>query len=401
VSRLGVQQAPGVIQFKDAVFGQDEITTHERSVVRLLLGGTASVTVYEQSKVLLAAELVSDGRPHLILRLLAGKLAVAGARGLMRPGETIEVSTPTALATSRGGVVFAEHNPPFPGAASRLPLLLASSGPLPLVAQTPPPSGGMTHFLALSGDLTITPLGQPPLALDPLHAIRIAASPGGTQTDSAEAVTLAQASQLAQSVHPPRAHTLGVGPSGGAQALLAVALTQSLLEANGVHVQTVIPSAITALHPPITSVVSLVPEIKRIPPSRPSGPRGGSPCSGQGGFALHHSTMTVRNGPLMNGAGGTNMTVNGDFASLLNGARISVQNGPLISVGSPNLIISGAFVNFWGTGGNHVIINNAIPPTTSGVGLTMFRNIGSPGTTSVTGNPIQATGAGRVTLSAP
>ncbi|HYL79631.1 MAG TPA: hypothetical protein VEU07_02395, partial [Candidatus Acidoferrum sp.] len=261
VSRLGVQQAPGVIQFKDAVFGQDEITTHDRSVVRLLLGGTASVTVHEQSRVTLAAVFMPDGRPHLALRLLVGKLAVAGARGLMRPGETIEVFTPTALATSRGGVVLAEHNPPIPGAASRPPLLLASSGPLPLVAQTPPAPGGTTHFLALSGDLTITPVGLPPLTLDPLHAIQIGTTPGGTQTNTVEAVTLAQAALFSQGLHPQRGHTPGSEGTGIAQTRLAAALTQHILEASGTHVRPVIPPAFTPLHPPLTTVARVVPQI--------------------------------------------------------------------------------------------------------------------------------------------
>ncbi|HYL79210.1 MAG TPA: hypothetical protein VEU07_00270, partial [Candidatus Acidoferrum sp.] len=121
-------------------------------------------------------------------------------------------------------------------------------------------------------------------------------------------------------------------------------------------------------------------------------------------------------------AGGSVMTVTGDFASLVNGSKITVLNGPLIAVsgtsatGTPStLSVSGALVNFGGTGGNQVIINNAIAPTATmsgipvnkdaasfiNIGPTPIKNLGTLGTVSVTGSMIQATGGGRVTITAP
>jgi len=154
-------------------------------------------------------------------------------------------------------------------------------------------------------------------------------------------------------------------------------------------------------------------------------------------FQLNTSTLNVVNGPLLSVTGGSQMTVTGDFASLLNGSKLTVLNGPLISVSgtSPTgglastLNITGALVNFGGTGGNNqVIINNGITPNkifyNSGIpvyqcdgcsisipGYTAIK--GSPGTVTVngtavipatsiyTGSVIQATGGGKVTISAP
>jgi hypothetical protein len=139
-------------------------------------------------------------------------------------------------------------------------------------------------------------------------------------------------------------------------------------------------------------------------------------------FGLDNSTLTVNSGPLLSVTGGTNMTVTGDFASLSNGSKITVQNGPMILVDGVNtkgtastLTVTGALVNFGGTGGNQVIINNTITPnllpsgvpvsvTGSGSSVTIGPNpIKNPslGAFSVTGSAIQATNGGRVTITAP
>jgi hypothetical protein len=139
-------------------------------------------------------------------------------------------------------------------------------------------------------------------------------------------------------------------------------------------------------------------------------------------IGLDNSTLTVRNGPALSLTGGTTMTVNGDFASLSNGSKITVQNGPMILVDGVNtkgtastLTVTGALVNFGGTGGNQVIINNTITPnllpsgvpvsvTGSGSSVTIGPNpIKNPslGTFSVTGSAIQATNGGKVTITAP
>jgi hypothetical protein len=153
-------------------------------------------------------------------------------------------------------------------------------------------------------------------------------------------------------------------------------------------------------------------------------------------FGLNNSTLTVNNGPLLALVVGSQMTVTGDFASLLNGSKITVLNGPLISVDGINakgtastLTINGALINFGGTGGNQVIINNTITPTATlnggipvsqtGTGSSITIPGSNPiknpslGTLKVngtlvtptggayTGSVIQATGGGKVTITAP
>ncbi|MBI4490450.1 MAG: hypothetical protein HY694_15310, partial [Deltaproteobacteria bacterium] len=110
-----------------------------------------------------------------------------------------------------------------------------------------------------------------------------------------------------------------------------------------------------------------------------------------------------------------NMKVTGDLLSLFSGSKINVVNGPLISaagVGSL-LNVSGALVNFGGTGGNKIIVNNSITPTATLSGLPVSATFGgavsigpnpvnnpSLGNISVTGSLISATNGGKVDIKA-
>src|SRR5207245_2397282 len=87
---------PVALKFKDDVFLNDRIVTDDRSIVRLLLGGKALVTVRERST-LTITEL--PGRSTIDLD--SGKVAVAVDLDKMRPGDTIEVKTPNAVAAVR------------------------------------------------------------------------------------------------------------------------------------------------------------------------------------------------------------------------------------------------------------------------------------------------------------
>ncbi len=77
-------------------------------------------------------------------------------------------------------------------------------------------------------------------------------------------------------------------------------------------------------------------------------------------IAMDRSFINVTNGPLLNLTQGSYMNVTGDFLSLVNGSKINVVNGPLTSVaGAGSLLdVSGALVNFGGTGGNKIVVNN-------------------------------------------
>ncbi len=102
VARASLPQ-PLPLRFKDDVFVQDRISTAEKSIVRVLLGGKALVTVRELSVLTVTEEL---GRSTVDLG--SGKIAVGVARQRMRPGEILEIRTPNIVAAVRGTVLVVE-----------------------------------------------------------------------------------------------------------------------------------------------------------------------------------------------------------------------------------------------------------------------------------------------------
>ena len=129
--------------------------------------------------------------------------------------------------------------------------------------------------------------------------------------------------------------------------------------------------------------------------------------------AMDKSFINVTNGALINLTHGSNMKVTGDLISMLSGSKINVVNGPLISAaGAGSLLdVSGALVNFGGTGGNKIVVNNSIAPTATLSGLPVSAtyggsvNIGanpiknpSLGSISVNGSLISATNGGKVDI---
>src|SRR5260370_638359 len=94
---------PVAVKFKDDVFQNDRIVTLDRSIVRLLLGGKAVVTVRERSSLT-----ITEVPGKTTVDLDVGKIAVAVARERMKPGEQIEVKTPNAVAAVRGTVFIIE-----------------------------------------------------------------------------------------------------------------------------------------------------------------------------------------------------------------------------------------------------------------------------------------------------
>jgi len=97
---------PAPLRFKDDVLLRDRITTAEKSAVRVLLGGKATVTAREMS-VLTITEVPGTST----ISLTAGRTAVAVSKARMKPGETIEIKTPNAVVAVRGTFVIAEVSP--------------------------------------------------------------------------------------------------------------------------------------------------------------------------------------------------------------------------------------------------------------------------------------------------
>jgi hypothetical protein len=91
------------LKFKDAVFDRDRIQTGEESIVKVLMGGKAIVTVRELSVLTITEELGKT-----TINLASGKIAVGVAKQRMKPGERLEVHTPNAVAAVRGTVFVVE-----------------------------------------------------------------------------------------------------------------------------------------------------------------------------------------------------------------------------------------------------------------------------------------------------
>jgi hypothetical protein len=106
---------PQPLRFKDDVFLRDRISTAEQSVVRVLLGGKALVTVRELSTLT-----VTEATGRSVVDLSSGKIAMGVLRQRMRPGEVIEIRTPNAIAAIRGTVLVVELIPE-PGGSSGAP----------------------------------------------------------------------------------------------------------------------------------------------------------------------------------------------------------------------------------------------------------------------------------------
>jgi FecR protein len=94
------------LKFKDDVFGRDRIATAEQSLVRVLLGGKALVTVRE-----LSTFTITEEAQRAVVDLQSGKIGVAAARQLFRPGERLEIRTQNAVAGIRGTLLIAESLP--------------------------------------------------------------------------------------------------------------------------------------------------------------------------------------------------------------------------------------------------------------------------------------------------
>jgi hypothetical protein len=101
---------PVSLRMRDEIFARDRIQTQERSLVRVLLGGKALITVRE-----LSVLTVTEEAGRVTVDLQSGKVGVAVVKARMRPGEVIEIRSPNATAAVRGTVFVVEVDPMQPG----------------------------------------------------------------------------------------------------------------------------------------------------------------------------------------------------------------------------------------------------------------------------------------------
>ena len=152
---LPASQVP--LKFQDPLYTRDTVRTGESSVVRLLMGGKALVTVREQSLFTVSEE---AGRARVGLE--SGKLAVAVARQRLRPGETVEVGTPNIVAGIRGTVVvfdvFRATAQAAPGPVPVTSNLYVLRGQVEVLPRLPGTASAGARLAAAQGPVIVGPL---------------------------------------------------------------------------------------------------------------------------------------------------------------------------------------------------------------------------------------------------
>jgi hypothetical protein len=131
--RAATTVAPVSLRMRDEIFVRDRIHTQERSLVRVLLGGKALITVRE-----LSAFTITEEAGRVTVDLQSGKIGVAVVKGRMRPGEVIEVHSPNATAAVRGTVFVVEVEPLKAGAAATTTQVHLFHGALDVSARLDP-----------------------------------------------------------------------------------------------------------------------------------------------------------------------------------------------------------------------------------------------------------------------
>jgi hypothetical protein len=174
------------LKFKDALFDRDRVNTGEHSIVKVLMGGKAIVTIRELSALTITEELGKT-----TINLESGKIAVGVARQRMKPGERLEVHTPNAVAAVRGTVFVVEVT--RQGAQ-------VGGGPL----------GAVTQVTSVSGEVAVSPRNAPANAtlLSAFRAIGLT----GLSAGQVRAVTTQEMSRLVGSFATTR---LGVDQRTG------------------------------------------------------------------------------------------------------------------------------------------------------------------------------------------
>jgi FecR protein len=184
VARVTLTQ-PLALRTHDDVLMRDRITTRERSLVHVLLGKRALLTVRE-----LSVLTITEGAARATVDLRSGKVGLAVARQRMRPGEVIELHTPNVVVAVRGTVLVVEIVPAVFGAQP-------ASGPAAITTRVSLLHGSVD--VALRNDPTAAPV-----RLTSLQAVEVSSNTLGTvRSLSPEAVAAATSGLTANELSRP------------------------------------------------------------------------------------------------------------------------------------------------------------------------------------------------------
>jgi len=184
VARAALTQ-PLALRKRDDVLLHDRITTRERSLVHVLLRNRALLTVRE-----LSVLTITEGAARATVDLRSGKVGLAVARQLMRPGEVIELHTPNVVVAVRGTVLVVEIVPAVSGAPP-----------------TSSPAAITTRVSLLHGNVDVSLRNDPtaaPVQLKSLQAVEVTRNTLGTvRSLSPEAVAAVTSGLIADELSRP------------------------------------------------------------------------------------------------------------------------------------------------------------------------------------------------------
>jgi len=207
----GTTTQPLALKMRDDVFMQDRISTKERSLVHVLMGGKALLTVRELSVLTITEE---GGRATVDLQ--SGKVGLAVVRQRMKRGGIIEIRTPHAVAAVRGTVLVVEIIP-GPGGDSQ-----SDAG------------GGSTNVHLIHGKLDVSLASNPnalPIQLESLQSVTASRHALGTVRPLTPEAAVAVAANLKmnQPSRPGPSEKLVAG-IGETQRTVAVATADALVQ---------------------------------------------------------------------------------------------------------------------------------------------------------------------------
>jgi FecR protein len=240
-ARRAAAPKPVTLKFRDDVLLRDTITTAERSLARLLLGGKATVTVRERSQLT-----VTEIPGTSLVDLGTGKIGLALAPGRMRPGDVVQVRTPNAVLGVRGTVLVAEIVPVTAKTARAAPSIQTSVYVLTGKVDVQELRGGVpvgpVFTVNSRQTITIPPPASPQVTAFPES--RIAAITAG--------------------LHPS---TRGVGSSGATAKEAALRAAAKDLSEGLADGETRLPGDEQTVRAPIGPVLPALPESSAPPPA--------------------------------------------------------------------------------------------------------------------------------------
>src|SRR5574337_1730333 len=95
------------LQYRDDLFWRDVVDTQKDSLARILLQGRSTITVRELSRLELKEEAIPTGTKSSIV-VISGKIRATVEKGLMKPGDEIELKTLNAVTAIRGSDAVVE-----------------------------------------------------------------------------------------------------------------------------------------------------------------------------------------------------------------------------------------------------------------------------------------------------